>query len=363
MASNSFGQLFRITTWGESHGPAIGVVIDGCPAGIAITEAEINVALAQRAPGRHALTSPRKEPDEARIYSGVWEGKTTGTPVSIIIMNQDVDSSPYEAMKSILRPGHASFTYLKKYGHYDHRGGGRASARETACRVAAGVLAKKIIATQGIQTCAYLHAIHDLCTQPHTTMDELIPALRASSIFCPEPLIEAQMLARLSATQATGDSLGGVVTFLATGLPAGLGDPIYEKIEANLAHAMLSIPASKGFEIGEGFGAAMMHGSEHNDGFRSDLTTRTNHAGGTLAGVTTGMPLYGQVAFKPTSSINQAQQTTDVMGNPRTWHLPPGSRHDPCVAIRAVPVVDAMCALVLADALLMHRTAQMEFSF
>lgn len=336
MASNSFGQIFRITTWGESHGKGVGVVIDGCPAGLAISEAEVNEALAQRAPGRIPLTSPRKESDQAEIYSGVFEGVTTGAPISIIIHNHDAKSSAYEPIKNILRPGHANFTYLEKYGVFDYRGGGRASARETACRVAAAAVAKKLLLHENISVKAYLASIAGVQNY------------------------EA-MMQKVKEAMEAGDSLGGIVAFEATGLPVGLGDPVYEKLEANLAKAMLSLPATKGFEIGEGFQAAEMKGSEHNDIFiknKSLVITQTNHSGGTLGGISTGMPLMGKVAFKPTSSIKKSQKTLDRDGNIINFTLPEGSRHDPCVAIRAVPVVEAMCSLVLADAILLNRCAR-----
>lgn len=330
MASNSFGTIFRITTWGESHGKAIGVVIDGCPSGLPITEEEINLALAKRAPGKNPLTSPRKEPDCAEILSGVFEGITTGAPISIIIYNCDADSSKYESTKHLLKPGHANFTYLEKYGIFDYRGGGRSSARETACRVAAGAIAKKFIESQGIKISAQLENSEKL-----------------------EQLIE---LAKQS-----GDSIGGVVQFTAH-LPSGLGDPVYEKLEANLSHAMMSMPASKGFEIGSGFGASSMLGSTHNDTFiheNDQVKTNTNHSGGTLGGISNGMPVYGRVAFKPTSSILQKQDTLNLDKQSATFQLPEGSRHDPCVAIRAVPVVEAMLALVIADSLLLNRCAKL----
>lgn len=338
MASNAFGTLFRITTWGESHGKAVGVVIDGCPAGLALSEDDINQALAKRAPGQSPYTSPRKEPDHAEIYSGLFEGLTTGAPLSIIIMNRDPDSSKYEPIKHLIRPGHANYTYLKKYGSFDYRGGGRASARETACRVAAGAVAQKILEHHGIHVHASIHAIG------------------------PDSLPEDKMPDAIEHAKAAGDSLGGVVKFVIPNLPAGLGDPIYEKLEAKLAHAMMSLPASKGFEIGEGFEASRMQGSEHNDAFTNlqDKPTDTNHAGGTLGGISTGMPLIGRVAFKPTSSIEKPQDTVDLAGKKQVFELPEGSRHDPCVAIRAVPVVQAMCALVLVDSLLMNRCITLE---
>jgi chorismate synthase len=304
---NSFGQIFRITTWGESHGKAIGVVIDGCPAGLEISEEEINAELSRRAPGRQALTSARKEPDEAEILSGVFEGKTTGTPISILIPNRDADSSKYEPIKHLVRPGHANITYLKKYGIFDWRGGGRASARETACRVAAGAVAKKLLSRYGMR-------------------------------------VEARLIERGEIEES--DSAGGIVEGRVAGVPAGLGEPVYQKMEAVLAQAMLSLPASKGFEIGEGFAAARMRGSEHN----------RRPTGGTLGGITDGEPLHFRVAFKPTSSIAKPQETMTLTGEKAVFALPEGSRHDPCVAIRAVPVIESMCALVLADALLMNWT-------
>jgi chorismate synthase len=362
MASNSFGTLFRITTWGESHGAAIGVVIDGCPAGIAVSSHDINSALAKRAPGNSPYTSPRKEPDQAEMLSGIFEGKTTGAPISIIISNHDADSSKYEPIKHLLRPGHANFTYTKKYGHYDHRGGGRASARETACRVAAGAVAQKLLDHFAIQVTAYIAAIGNIDVAVASIKPATITELaQQSPVFCPDHSAEKHMLQALDNSKNSGDSLGGIVAFTVTNMPAGLGDPVYEKLEANLAKAMLSLPASKGFEIGEGFAAARMTGSEHNDAFVSSEHTPTasNHAGGTLGGISTGMPLNGRVAFKPTSSIKKPQNTVDFQGQEQTFNLPAGSRHDPCVAIRAVPVVAAMCQLVIADAILLNHCAQL----
>lgn len=362
MASNTFGNLFRITTWGESHGKAIGVVIDGCPGGLEITDAEINAVLAMRAPGKTPHTSPRKEPDQAEILSGVFQGKTTGAPICIIIPNQDVDSTKYETIKDLLRPGHANYTYLEKYGVFDYRGGGRASARETACRVAAGAIARKFLLQSGIELTAYLKQIGDVVAEvDHDNLEQLLPQILQSSLFCPDPAAESAMIALLENAKAAGDSFGGVVEFIATSLPAGLGDPIYEKLEANLASAMMSLPASKGIEIGEGFRAALMQGSQHNDLFTNEkggVQTLTNHAGGTLGGISTGMPLIGRVAFKPTSSIMKPQMTLSTSNESMNFQLPEGSRHDPCVAIRAVPVVEAMLALVLVDALLLNRCSK-----
>lgn len=364
MASNSFGTLFRFTTWGESHGKAIGVVIDGCPAGLPLSDEEINADLSLRQGGKTPYVTPRSEKDEAQIYSGVFEGKTTGAPISIIIFNKDVDSSKYTPIQKLLRPGHANFTYLEKYGIFDHRGGGRASARETACRVAAGAVAKKFLAHYGIKIVAYIKEIGGIAIgEPsHTSPEKLRKATRESLIFCPDPKAEKKMISALTQVKAEGDSLGGVIETVAFSLPIGLGDPVYEKLEANLAKAMLSLPATKGFEIGSGFAAARMKGSEHNDAFildkKGNVSTQTNFAGGTLGGISTGLPLICRVAFKPTSSIKKPQKTVSIDKEEAEFQLPEGSRHDPCVTIRAVPIVEAMTALVLADAVLMNRLAK-----
>lgn len=364
MASNHFGNLFRITTWGESHGKAIGVVIDGCPAGIEIHEADINAELFRRAPGKNSFTSPRKEPDQAEILSGVFEGMTTGTPISILIPNRDVDSSKYEPIKDLLRPGHANFTYLEKYGVFDYRGGGRSSARETACRVAAGAIAKKFLNHYGIQLLAYIKQVGDIKADVEFTssIDDIKAATYQSSVYCPDFHAAEQMMTLIETVKEQGDSLGGVIEFSVFSMPAGLGDPVYEKLEANLAKAMLSLPATKGFEIGSGFHAVEMMGSRHNDSFvveEGAVATASNHAGGTLGGISTGMPLVGRVVFKPTSSIKKTQQTVTLKGEQASFRMPEGSRHDPCVAIRAVPIVEAMAALVVADALLMNRCSKL----
>ena len=357
MASNSFGTIFKVTTWGESHGPAVGCVIDGCPPLIPISEEEINNALKKRAPGSSKYVSPRKEPDTVSILSGVFEGKTTGAPIRLLVQNKDADHSKYEAIKEQYRPGHANFSWLHKYGIFDYRGGGRASARETCPRVAAGAVAQKILSLLGIRICAYIKSIGSVCaTVPKST--GLQQALEKSAIFCPDAAQETKMLELLLATKEAKDSLGGVVECQALDVPQGLGDPMYEKIQAKLAYAMLSIPAAKGFEIGEGFNAPYMLGSEHNDSFElhnNKAMPETNHAGGVLGGITTGQPLVFRVGFKPTSSIEKPQKSVDFSGNECQFELPKGSRHDPCIAIRAVPVVQAMCAHVLVDAFLQNQ--------
>lgn len=360
MASNTFGSIFKMTTWGESHGKAIGVVIDGCPAGLELSEQDINLALKARAPGANSYVSPRKEPDLAEIYSGVFEGKTTGAPISIIIENKNHDSSKYESIKNLLRPGHANATYLHKYGIFDHRGGGRASARETACRVAAGAVASKILDFYNIQIISYIKSIGPIVTPDlEQTFEDLKHTISQSAVNCPDEQTSNKMMQTINDAKQQGDSLGGVVELKAFNLPVGLGDPVYEKLEAKLANAMMSLPATKGFEIGEGFQAAFMKGSGHNDSFISKTATQTNHAGGTLGGISTGMPLVVRVAFKPTSSIMLTQATVDTDGNNQNFNLPEGSRHDPCVAIRAVPIVSAMCSIVLADCLLMNLAARL----
>jgi len=366
MSANSFGRLFKITTWGESHGKAIGVVVDGCPAGIDLSNADINHSLAKRAPGKNAYTSPRKEPDQADIYSGVLEGKTTGSPISIIIPNQQADPSQYEPIKHLLRPGHANYTYQQKYGIFDYRGGGRASARETACRVAAGAVAQKLLETQGIRVVSYIRSIGlvDIETVNYQDVQALEQAVENSLLNCPDQSAETRMKVAIESAKKAGDSLGGVVEFIIHPVPVGLGDPVYEKLDANLAKAMLSLPATKGFEIGEGFSASRLPGSVHNDAFTSltDQPLSSNHAGGLLGGITSGMPVVGRGAFKPTSSIRKPQTTVDEKGHPQVFSLPVGAKHDSCVAIRAVPVVSAMCQLVIADALLANRCVQIDTS-
>jgi chorismate synthase len=360
MASNFFGQIFRITTFGESHGPGIGVVIDGCPAGLPLTEQDINEQLAFRQPGKNIYTSPRTEGDTAEIFSGLFEGKTTGAPIAILIRNKDADSAQYEPIKDLYRPGHANFTYLEKYGIFDYRGGGRASARETAARVAAGAVAKKLLARFNIECTAFVSEIGGISIRDPdlSNLQKIREKTYSSPIFCPDEIAAQKIMERISQIKEEKDSLGGILACVAHG-PIGLGDPVYCKLEAMLAFAMLSLPATKGFEIGSGFAATRMKGSEHNDAFDIDeqgrVHTATNFAGGTLGGISTGSPIFFKVAFKPTSSIKKPQQTVSLKGEKTTFQLPETGRHDPCVAIRAVPIVEAMTALVLADALLMGR--------
>jgi chorismate synthase len=354
MAFNSFGSLFRITTWGESHGKGIGVIIDGCPAGVELNEAIVKQALDRRAPGNSPYTSPRKETDTPAILSGVYEGKTTGAPISIFIENSNADSSKYDGIKDLMRPGHANFTYLQKYGVFDYRGGGRSSARETAGRVAAGAVARQFLSRFAVKVTAYLSAAGgaDFADTPLDT-----EYLKTSALFAANHSAEEAFIKEIEAAKLENDSVGGIVSFIIENVPAGLGEPVYGKLPAMLAAAMMSIPAAKGFEFGEGFRAAAMRGSAHNDGFVSYngiIKPSSNHAGGTLGGISTGEPIYGRVAFKPTSSIKLPQNTVDTDGNAAEFKLPEGSRHDPIVAVRAVPVVEAMCMLVIADAFLLN---------
>lgn len=340
MASNFFGNLFKIITFGESHGKGIGVVIDGCPAGIDLLEEDIHLELQKRSPGNSPYTSMRKEKDFPEILSGVFEGKTTGAPIAIFIKNQDVQSKSYDDRKNLYRPSHANFSYLHKYGIFDHRGGGRASARETVARVAAAAVAKKILAPLDIKFTTYLKQIGSL--------DHLVHG-------------HEKMLSYVEEIRLKGDSIGGIVECVVENIPIGLGDPIYEKIEANLAKAMLSIPATKGFEIGSGFNCVNLKGTEHNDAYHKKeekIKPLSNHAGGVLAGITTGEHLVFSVAFKPTSSIKIDQQTVDFEGKAKEYKGQDTKRHDPCVAIRAVPIVEAMCALVLVDSFLLNQCAK-----
>jgi len=352
MASNSFGRHFRITTWGESHGQEVGVVIDGMPAGIRLDVDHLEAHLRWRRPGTD-LTSPRQEPDTPEIRSGLYNHLTTGAPISIVFQNRDARSEAYQDVAQTMRPGHAHYSYQQKYGIYDHRGGGRASARETVCRVAAGAVAEALLqSVSSLRAYAYVGQMgHVSLPVDYTATPSALDQLTNSPVFCPDKQTSEQMIALLQKTAQAGDSIGGTVHFHIDQVPAGLGDPVYQKLEAQLAGAMLSIPASKGFEIGEGFTAATMYGSLHNDALTAQGPA-TNHAGGILAGISTGQPIIGRVACKPTSSIRLPQQTITTEGEPTTLQLSAGHRHDPCIAIRATAVVKAMCLITLADAYL-----------
>jgi chorismate synthase len=347
MAGNSFGTLFRVTTWGESHGPALGVVVDGCPPRLSLVAEEIESELALRRPGRSKLTSPRREPDKIEILSGVFQGLTTGTPISLLIRNQDVDSSSYEPLKDVFRPGHADYTFWHKYGIRDWRGSGRASGRETVARVAAGAVAKKVLDRDGITVLAYTIALGGISAR-ELDWDEI----QKNPLFCPDGRAAEEMAKRLEQVKAEGDSVGGVVEIRARGCPAGLGEPVFAKLSAVLAAALMGIGAVKGVEIGSGFAAAERLGSENNDPL-SQRGFLSNNAGGILGGISTGQEIVARVAVKPISSIEKVQQTIRQSGEPTTVSVK--GRHDVSAIPRIVPVCAAMVRLVLADMLLQQR--------
>lgn len=354
--SNSFGTLFRITTFGESHGPGIGVIVDGCPAGLAVEAADIQAALDRRRPGQSDLTTPRKEADQVEIQSGIFGGYTTGTPISLFIRNQDQASHDYSHIEHAYRPSHADYTYDQKYGRRDYRGGGRSSARETAARVAAGAIAEKFLAQYGIVVQSYVSQVG--AVQVPVGYEQLDLALIDSNpVRCPHPETAERMADLIRQTRDRHDTVGGLVTGVVTGVPAGLGEPVFDKLHSELGRAMLSINAVKGFEYGSGFAGTLLFGSEHNDTFYTDeagaVRTRTNHSGGIQGGISNGQDIYFRVAFKPVATILQPQQTLNDQNEEIT--LAGRGRHDPCVLPRAVPIVDAMTSLVLADMLLRAR--------
>jgi chorismate synthase len=352
MASNSFGNLFRFTTWGESHGEAIGCVVDGCPSLIPMSEADIQPFLDKRKPGQSKFTTQRREPDTVKILSGVFEGKTTGAPISLIIYNEDQKSKDYGDIKDLFRPGHADFTYQEKYGIRDYRGGGRASARETAMRVAAGAIARKVI--QSMQVSGYLVEMGgDAIDRKNFNPKEI----GKNPFWCPDAKAAKRWEKTLDAARKDGSSLGAVIEVVATNVPVGLGDPVYRKLDAKLAEAMMSINAVKAVEIGDGFAAARLRGEENADRMRAaskaPVTFLSNHAGGILGGISTGQPIVVRFAVKPTSSILTPVETISKSG--KNAKIITKGRHDPCVGIRAVPIGEAMLALVLADALLQWK--------
>lgn len=357
--SNSYGTLFRISTFGESHGPGIGVIIDGCPAGLAVDVAAIQHALDRRRPGQSELTTPRAEADQVEVLSGLFEGHSTGTPIALLIRNQDQRSHDYSHIQHAYRPSHADYTYDQKYGHRDYRGGGRSSARETAARVAAGAVAMQLLAQQGILVQSYVSQVGAVAVP--VGYEQLDLSLTDSNpVRCPDPETAERMAALIRQTRDRHDTVGGLVTGVVRGLPAGLGEPVFDKLHAELGKAMLSINAVKGFEYGSGFAGTLLFGSEHNDQFYTDeagqVRTRTNHSGGIQGGISNGQDVYFRVAFKPVATILQPQQTIDDQG--QSIELAGRGRHDPCVLPRAVPIVDAMTALVLADMLLRARTSR-----
>ena len=348
MSGNTFGHLFTVTTFGESHGPALGCIVDGCPPGLELCEQDIQRDVERRRSGTSRYTSQRREPDRVQILSGVFEGRTTGSPIGLLVMNEDQRSYDYEKIKDRFRPGHADYTYQHKYGFRDYRGGGRSSARETVMRVAAGAIARKYLAERlGVRIYGYIAQIGDVRIDPVDLAE-----IDRNPFFCPDPARVGELEALIDQLRREGDSIGARVTVVATGVPPGLGEPVFDRLDADLAHAMMGINAVKGVEVGAGFAAVMQRGSEHRD----ELTPEgflSNHAGGTLGGISSGQDVVVSMALKPTSSIVLPGRTIDVAGRP--VEVSTTGRHDPCVGIRAVPIAEAMLALVLADHYLRHR--------
>lgn len=356
---NTFGNIYRLTSFGESHGAGIGGVLDGFPAGVEVDLDFLQSELDRRRPGQSHLTTARKEPDRVELLSGVFEGRTTGTPIGFLVRNENQHSADYDNLRDVFRPSHADYTYVQKYGLRDHRGGGRSSARETIARVVAGAFAKMALRTRGISVYAYTSQVGPVALDADYTHYD--PALiETNAVRCPDA-VKAEEMARLIAdVKGRGDTVGGVITGVVTGCPAGLGDPVFGKLHARLGAAMLSINAVKGFEYGEGFAGAAGYGSEQNDRFCPDgkggITTLTNHSGGIQGGISNGQDIYFRVAFKPVATLLMAQQTVDTAGRPTS--LTARGRHDACVLPRAVPVVEAMAAIVILDALLQERSAR-----
>jgi chorismate synthase len=355
--SNSYGTLFKITTFGESHGVAIGVIIDGCPAGLEIDELFVQSELSRRKPGQSKITTQRKEEDTFKILSGVFEGKSTGTPIAIVIENQDQRSKDYGHIENTFRPSHADFTYQEKYGIRDHRGGGRSSARETAARVAAGAIAKLLLKEYSIEINAFVSQVGELKAPHYSLLD--LSKTEDNIVRCPDPAMAEKMIALIDQVRLDRDTIGGIVSCVIKNTPVGLGEPVFDKLHAELGKAMLSINAVKGFEYGSGFEGVQLRGSQHNDEFYNDqgkIRTKTNHSGGVQGGISNGEDIYFNVAFKPVATIMQDQQTVDKEGNDAT--VSGKGRHDPCVVPRAVPIVEAMAALVLVDFLLRNQVSK-----
>ena len=347
MAGNTFGQLFTVTTFGESHGPSLGAVVDGCPPGLPLTEADLQIDLDRRRPGQSKYTTQRKEPDAVKILSGVFEGVTTGTPIGLVIENVDQKSKDYSAIQDVYRPAHADFTYQAKYGIRDYRGGGRASARETAMRVAAGAIARKYLTTLGVSVQGYLSAIGsiDIALKDWSAVAE-------NPFFCPDPDAVDSIAALIDQLRREGDSIGAEITIVARGMPVGLGEPVFGKLDAELAGALMSINAVKAVAMGDGFAVIRQRGSEHRDEMRADGFT-SNHAGGILGGISSGEDVVARIALKPTSSLTKPGKTVDRAGN--EVEVVTKGRHDPCVGIRATPIAEAMVALVLMDHVMRYR--------
>ena len=353
MAGNSFGNVFKLTTFGESHGEAIGGIIDGCPAGLEIDMQAIRSEMQRRKPGQSAIVTQRKEEDEVQFLSGIFEGKTTGTPIGFVIQNTNQKSRDYSHIKDTYRPSHADYTYDKKYGIRDYRGGGRSSARETACRVVAGALAKQLLG--GISITAYVSAVGEMeIDTPYTELD--FTEIEKNPVRTADAERAIEMEAYIKEIRKQGDTVGGQITCVIQNVPVGLGEPVFDKLHAQLGKAMLSINAVKGFEYGSGFSGTRLKGSLHNDIFNEDGSTQTNHSGGIQGGISNGADIYFNVAFKPVATIMQSQTTIDSEGN--SVEMQGKGRHDPCVVPRAVPIVEAMAALVLADFWLLNRLSK-----
>ena len=354
--SSFFGTLFRISSWGESHGAGIGVVIDGCPPLLPLAEEDVQEALDRRRPGQSKITTPRREKDAVRILSGVFEGRTTGTPISMVVFNEDQRSADYTEMKEKFRPSHADFTYQEKFGIRDYAGGGRSSARETIARVAAGAVAGKVLRLgAGVEIRAFIRAINDIEIPGEPPFPDR-EAVEATPVRCPHPETAERMIERIKEVRDRGDSVGGVVECRVRGLPSGWGEPVFDRIEADLAKAMLSLPATKGFEVGSGFAGVRLRGSEHNDAFEireGRVRTASNRSGGVQGGITNGEEVVFRVAFKPTATVRKNQKTVTASGE--ATELAAKGRHDPCVVPRAVPIVEAMAALVLVDHAMRHH--------
>jgi chorismate synthase len=356
---NTFGKAFQVTTFGESHGPVIGAVIDGVPAGLEIDMEFIQAQLDKRKPGQSKLTTQRKESDTPKILSGVFEGRSTGTPLAMVIENEDNRSKDYDHIKDLFRPSHADFTFQEKFGHRDYRGGGRSSARETAARVFAGAVAQLFLRQSGIEVAAYVSTVGDItCAKDFSELD--LSRTFSNDVHCPDEETARRMTALIEEVRKSGDTVGGIVTAVVKNCPVGLGAPVFDKLHADLGKAMLSINAAKGFEIGSGFAGVSQRGSQHNDPFVSEggiVKTTTNNSGGVQGGISNGMPIYFRVAFKPVATIMKEQSSVDKNGNPAT--VTGKGRHDPCVLPRAVAIVEAMTALTIADHLLRQRMVRL----
>ena len=350
MAGNTFGKLFQLTTFGESHGEALGGIIDGCPAGIAIDLQQVQKELDRRKPGQSAIVTQRKESDQVRFLSGIFENKTTGTPIGFVVENTNQKSGDYDHIKAIFRPSHADYVYQQKYGHRDYRGGGRSSARETVCRVVAGAIAKQVL--KDIKITAFVSSVGEISlNRPYTELD--LSQTEANIVRCPDTILAQQMENYIKQIRKEGDTVGGTVTCILQNVPVGLGEPVFDRLSAQLAKAMLSINAAKGFEYGSGFQGTKLKGSQHNDLFNPDGSTKTNHSGGIQGGISNGMDIYFKVAFKPVATIMQTQEALDSYGNMVT--MQGKGRHDPCVVPRAVPIVEAMAAITLLDFFLLDK--------